>query len=202
VRAAAGFEVGLRGAHQLINAACALETVEELQRIIPVSTEAITKGLKEVKWPGRLQLVEREGTKVLLDGAHNPDGATTLRKSIESILGKGEVTLVLGLFRDKEWTKMCDILVPMAAKLYLVPVQSERTADPVEVGRYCKELSPGLEVKAWPTLSAGLDAALKDRVVAVTGSLHLVGEAMEHLGVSPSGRSERLLNEWTAVKPS
>ena len=146
--------------------------------------------------------MEREGTKVLLDGAHNPDGAATLRKSIESILGKGEVTLVLGLFRDKEWTKMCDILVPMAAKLYLVPVQSERTADPVEVGRYCKELSPGLEVKAWPTLSAGLDAALKDRVVAVTGSFTWWEEAMEHLGVSPSGRSERLLNEWTAVKPS
>src|SRR5664280_1357030 len=74
----------LLGEHQKLNAALALATVEMLQRQISVSAEKICAGLAAVDWPGRLQLVTRTGgQKILLDGAHNADGAKALRAALE-----------------------------------------------------------------------------------------------------------------------
>jgi dihydrofolate synthase/folylpolyglutamate synthase len=202
IRRAAELELTLLGKHQLANAACALATVEALQRIIPVSQENICNGLKNVQWPGRLQLIRHKGKEVLLDGAHNPDGAAALRAVLEGRFSDREKALMLGLFTDKNWKRICEIIIPAVHKLFLVPVQSERTCDPAEIGRFCQEFKPNVEVETFPSLAAGLDAALGNDFVVVTGSLHLVGEAMEHLGISPSERSERSLNEWTAVKPA
>jgi dihydrofolate synthase/folylpolyglutamate synthase len=198
--AAAGLQ--LPGAHQLANAACALETVDILQPILPVSKSSITKGLHEVTWPGRLQLLSYQGRQILLDGAHNPDGAQTLRKAILAQYSRREIALVLGLFKDKAWQRICQILIPLARKVYLTPVESERSANPAEVENFCRQVNPNAEINSYASLPDALNAALANNFVVVSGSLHLVGEAMQALGVSPFTRSERSLNEWSAVRPA
>ena len=103
------------------------------------------------------------------------------------------------MLQDKDWRHICETLAPLAARIFTVPVSSERTADAHELAAACRAANPSagncLPALVWPRRwkkSAG------DDFVVVTGSLYLVGEALELLGLSPAtGGSERGLNEWT-----
>ncbi|MCI0745978.1 MAG: bifunctional folylpolyglutamate synthase/dihydrofolate synthase, partial [Verrucomicrobia subdivision 3 bacterium] len=93
---------GLPGSHQGLNAALAEATVRVLQPRIPVSAVAMRDGLKLVSWPGRLQMIRREGQTFLLDGAHNPAAALALREAIEELRPEHPRALVLAIMRDKD----------------------------------------------------------------------------------------------------
>ncbi|MFZ1074013.1 MAG: folylpolyglutamate synthase/dihydrofolate synthase family protein [Verrucomicrobiia bacterium] len=189
----------LTGEHQRTNAVLALATVEVLQGKIPVSKEAIQTGLSKVDWPGRLQLVTRpSGRKILLDGAHNAAGAKVLRAALEKDFQSPEHTLILGVFQDKDWRHICKTLAPQAARIFTVPVSSERSADAHELAAACREANPAALIAACGSLREALEKAADDDFVVVTGSLHLVGEALELAGLSPAHGGERALNEWTA----
>ena len=208
----------LVGEHQRSNAVLTLAVIEELQDKIPVPAEKIRAGLGTVNWPGRLQLVRTQsGQNVLLDGAHNVAGATALREALmgapstvsancecsishaELVLGApGRMTLILGVLQDKDWPQICRTLAPMAARIFTVPVASERTAAARELAAACRAANPAVETSACESLRVALDQAAGDRFVVVTGSLYLVGEALELLGLSLSAGDERALNEWTA----
>jgi folylpolyglutamate synthase/dihydropteroate synthase len=97
---------------------------------------------------------------------------------------------------------MCDYLVPHITRLLLIPLSSERTVDPQEVDAYCRSKWPDLPITHHLTLANALDATTSDPFVIIAGSLHLIGEAMELLHISPSLRSERSLNEWNAANSS
>ncbi len=203
--------VPLIGEHQKTNAALALTTVEVLQRQIPVTGEQIHAGLAGVNWPGRLQLVAKPGGgRILLDGAHNVAGVEALRVALESLLllpakrgeGRGEgqrekLALIIGFLGDKDWRPMCEILAPLAAKIFTVPVASERTADALALADTCRATNPTAEIIPCKSLAEALEKTAADEFVVVTGSLYLVGETLELLGLSPAaGGGERPLNEW------
>jgi dihydrofolate synthase/folylpolyglutamate synthase len=198
----------------------ALATVEILQNQIPVSREAIRAGLAGVIWPGRLQLIQRpDGQTILLDGAHNVAGAKVLRGALSSwspsfSLSGGTLkrelqhagpetgvplTLILGVLQDKDWRHICEALAPLAARIFTVPVASERTADANDLAAACDAANPVAEISACASLSEALEKSAGEAFVVITGSLYLVGEALELLGHSPAGGSERGLNEWTPV---
>jgi dihydrofolate synthase / folylpolyglutamate synthase len=187
----------LPGEHQRTNAALALATIEVLRRQISVSDEEIRVGLAHVHWPGRLQLVQRpNGQKILLDGAHNVAAAKALR---ETLLLDAPFTLVLGVLQDKDWRHICEILAPLAEKIFTVPVASERTADPDELAIACRAANGTAQVSACAGLGGAFAKAGDDPILLVTGSLYLVGEALELLGLSPAAATERGLNEWRAA---
>ena len=208
----------LLGDHQKLNATLALATVEALQSNIPVSATAVRTGLETVNWPGRLQQVTLpNGQRILLDGAHNVAGAKALREvlmgtpgtasancersvSLAVLVPGAPITLILGALQDKDWPQICKILAPMAARIFTVPVASERTADACELAAACCAANPAAEIAACESLRRALDLAASDRFVVVTGSLYLVGEALELLGLSPATGDERALNEWN-VRP-
>jgi dihydrofolate synthase/folylpolyglutamate synthase len=188
------------GEHQKMNAAVALAAVRTLSAQLPVSEDHIRAGLAAVHWPGRLHLVERKpGHQVLLDGAHNIGGAETLAAALKQYFPCIRPTLVLGILRDKDWPAMCEILAPLAARILLVPVHSERSAEPHGMAETCRQANPNAQVLEYSSLDAALAETSEDSFVTVAGSLYLVGEAMELLHLSPAGRnSERGLNDWSA----
>ena len=100
----------------------------------------------------------------------------------------------------KKFREMCDILVPCARWVLIVPLHSERSADPEVVLHYCHERWPHIPVEAEASAARAVDRALSDPNVVIAGSLHLIGEVMEHLHLVPSGNSERELNEWDAAR--
>jgi dihydrofolate synthase/folylpolyglutamate synthase len=187
----------LLGGHQKTNAALALATVEVLQRQIPVSEKQIHDGLTNVNWPGRLQLIEKpDGQKILLDGAHNVDGAKALRKFLENFPTRNPA-LVLGILQDKNWREICQILAPLAGKIFLVPVASERTTNPGELAEVCHASNSPAEIFVCKSLADALDKTTCEKFVVITGSLYLVGEALERVGILMADKNERDLNEWT-----
>ena len=192
--------LSLPGKHQRWNAATALAVVRALERDLPVSHLQIIEGLETMAWPGRQQIVDRGGTRYLLDGAHNPDGVATLVESLQEDFAPSDITLILGLFEDKDWRTMCRLLVPQANRVYLVPIASERSAQPEMVREFCRSLPGAPEVSPFPSLAAALAQSTGCPFVVIAGSLHLVGEAMEQIGLAPDIPSERQLNEWDAAR--
>src|SRR6266516_1709262 len=208
--------------HQRWNAALAVATARVLQNKISVTDEAIRRGLETVQWPGRSQLVTTaSGQTFLLDGAHNAAGAVALREAVcsgaiqRAIPDRSSVanavrdlcrlvacsTLILGVLEDKDWQQICAALAPLAGRILLVPVPSERTAAPELLRDACARVNPAAQTIACPSLAAALKQTANDPFVIITGSLYLVGEAMEWLGLSPAPTaSERGLNEWTLKK--
>jgi len=194
-------EPSLLGEHQKTNAALALATVEVLQRQIPVAEEKIHEGLACVNWPGRLQLVKRPGgQKFLLDGAHNAAGATALRAALEKDFAGVRPAFIFGTLADKNWPDICKILAPLAGKIFTVPVASARTADANEPAKIFRETNPAAEVFVCKNFTEAIGASKDEAFVVVTGSLYLVGEALETLGLSASDGNERGLNEWSAAR--
>jgi dihydrofolate synthase/folylpolyglutamate synthase len=191
----------LLGGHQSNNAALALATVEILQPKIPIPAEQIRNGLATVNWPGRLQLVTRPGgQKILLDGAHNTAGAAALRAALEKEFTGDRPVFIFGALADKKWPEICHILAPLAAKAFTVPVASDRTAAAGELAGAFRAANPKIAAVTAVNLAEALIACKNEPFVVVTGSLYLVGEALEQLGLSPAGAGERGLNEWTTPK--
>ncbi|HEY1663413.1 MAG TPA: folylpolyglutamate synthase/dihydrofolate synthase family protein [Verrucomicrobiae bacterium] len=192
----------LPGEYQKLNAALALATVRLLQGQIPVSDEQIRSGLTNLHWPGRLQLVQdADGQKFLLDGAHNAAGAAALREAIERDFPQTKRTLILGIFDDKDWRQICESLAPLAEEVMAVPVSSERTANPGQLAEICQAINTAAKISVSQSLPEALERAGRSRrdLVVITGSLYLIGEALELLGLSAGVKSERELNEWMAV---
>jgi dihydrofolate synthase/folylpolyglutamate synthase len=190
----------LLGEHQKINSALAAATARVLQKEISVTEMQIEIGLQNVNWPGRLQLVERvAGQKILLDGAHNVAGVKVLREVLEKDF-PAKRTLILGILQDKNWREICEVLSPLAEKIFAVPVASQRTACPNELAEVCREKNPAVKVFAEASLVEALKKAGNEKFVIITGSLYLIGEALEQLGVLKVDKNERGLNEWSGGK--
>ena len=190
----------LPGEHQRLNAALALATVEELQNKIAVSAHQMRDGLANVNWPGRLQIVTRpSGQKILLDGAHNSDGAKALQAALQAGAEFAiPLALILGILGDKNCRAICHILAPLAARILLVPVKSERTAAPAELAEICRAENPRAIVTVCAALNEALEQTASEPFVVIAGSLYLIGEAMELLHLSPTPEhDEKSLNEWT-----
>jgi len=193
-------ELPLLGRHQKINASLALATVTALSSRLPVTHDAILGGLARVHWPGRLQLIARpSGQRVLLDGAHNVGGAEILAEALKQYFQGEPLTLVLGILQDKDLAGMCEVLAPLADRILLVPVHSERTASTQQLAQMCRRAQPAAQLQQFSSLAAALADCAFAPFVTIAGSLYLVGEAMELLHLSPRTNLERELNEWRAA---
>ena len=114
-------------------------------------------------------------------------------------------TFIVGFLSDKDWRPMCKILAPLAAKIFCVPVASTRTADAHELAKTFRAANPAAEVLICHSLSEALKKSgsrgrsphpAQDLIV-ITGSLYLVGEALELLGLLPADPGGTGLNEWS-----
>jgi dihydrofolate synthase/folylpolyglutamate synthase len=163
---------------------------------IPVSDEAIRRGLETVSWPGRLQVIKRGRQTILLDGAHNPAGAEMLRAAILQHFASESPTLVLGIMRDKDYVAMCNILAPVATRIVTCPVASDRTANAERLAKQCALANPDAGVTAAPSLETALEQTVSDAFVVISGSLHFIGHALQLL-CPTDYPDERALNEYT-----
>jgi dihydrofolate synthase/folylpolyglutamate synthase len=191
----------LPGEHQRLNAALAVATVNALQERIPVSHEAIRTGLEAVNWPGRFQVIQCGAQTFVLDGAHNPDGARCLRAALQQRFPSLRPALVLGVMADKDCAAICQKLAPLASRIAVVPLSSERGAKPANLASMCRLAHPQAPLATCSSLAEALETFAVEALVVVTGSLYLIGEALEILGaLPPDSTNERGLNDWQPRK--
>jgi len=195
--AAFRLDVGLLGPHQRVNGALAAATVRLLRVFLPVTDEALRDGLARAQWAGRMQVLQRGARRIILDGAHNRAGVEALREGLPEVCGSTRPTLIVGLLAEKEVGPMLGQLVPLAGRILTVPVANPRTLGSEEIRAAVVAMGLGRPARAASSLADALRWAAADPVVLVTGSLYLIGEALELLGESSIGDAEeRSLNAW------
>ena len=187
---------GLIGEHQRVNAAVALKTVEVLNGVMPVDSGQQRAALDHVNWPGRFQIIQRPQQTLVLDGAHNPAGARALISALQAEFPGRAATFIVGVLEDKNWAAVCDLFATVAARLVVVPVASKRSAQPRALADACRAANPRRLVTEKESLRSAMQETANDSIVVITGSLYLVGEALELLELMPAA-GERGLNEWT-----
>lgn len=178
----------LIGRHQAENAAVAVGLVELLApHGVRVSPEAVRSGLASVRWPGRFQIVRQRPT-VILDGAHNEPAAVVLAETLTSLYAGRRIILVLGIHRDKDAEAVAALLCPLADRVIATADANPRAMAAADLHDLVFPLSK--HVSAYTPVSLAvreaIDAARRNDVVVVTGSLYVVGEAMRALGVDPA----------------
>jgi dihydrofolate synthase/folylpolyglutamate synthase len=161
----------LEGEHQRENAKIAVA----LGREAGWSDHAIAGGLRRVVWPGRLETLHTGAGDVLLDAAHNPDGAEALAVSLRSRgIAPSRVALVFGSMADKDYPSMLAALVPFADHRVYVAPEGRRAVDPSAIAA----LSPGaVATTAEEALGLGRKSVGPTGLVVVAGSIFLVGAA-------------------------
>jgi dihydrofolate synthase/folylpolyglutamate synthase len=168
--------LGLRGRHQIENAATAIRIAEALsQQGWKIPPAAIATGIEMAEHAGRLQV--HEG--YLLDGAHNPAAAQTLRGYLDEFI-KVPLTLVFGAMRDKNLVEMAAMLFPAATQLVLTQVNNPRSASAEELHEIAIAMAvPNVFVthSVSEALAKANAVTSTPGLVCITGSLYLLGEA-------------------------
>jgi dihydrofolate synthase/folylpolyglutamate synthase len=179
-------ELGLRGSHQVDNAVVAVRLLDALDaRRIAAPPAAIAEGLSQVQWPGRLDLRRLpDGREVLLDAAHNPDGAAALAAFLRT-MDSGPPPLVFAAMRDKAVDRMLSELAPTVSAFVFTRASNPRSADPTQLADRARAIAPGLPVEVELSPARALTAAwrLAPRIV-VAGSIFLIGDVLKEIGGS------------------
>ena len=171
----------LAGQHQQRNVALAIAT-------------AIEQGVRETEWPGRLEwIASRAGhAPLLLDVAHNPAGAWTLRAALAQLPEELPRTLIFGCLADKQIDEMEQVLLPLfdatsgdparaRDHVILAPVQNPRAATVEELAGAAARLDVPVHVvhDLREALEHARSVTPKEGVIVATGSVYLVGEIRE-----------------------
>ena len=181
------FDVALAGGHQQQNAALAIAALRAGN--VSVTDDAIVRGLANVEWAARFQ---RWDERIVIDGAHNPAGASVLAKTWREQFPNERATIILAVLREKDLNGICRALSPIAARFLLPQIRTERALPPSEAAQIISSITPSLPTASpartsiTPSLTAALESARSnpDRVL-ITGSLHFAGEALALLAGDP-----------------
>jgi dihydrofolate synthase/folylpolyglutamate synthase len=174
----ARLRLGLLGSFQPENALLAVAAA----RALGVGDPAIRDGLERARWPGRFQVLVRDGGWLVLDGAHNPGGARALATSLRDFFGDAAVTFVVGILRDKDVRAMLRELAPLARRLILTASSNPRAADPAELRAAVPASVPRVEIAPSPVEALAMAARQPSTpVICVAGSLSLIGDVLRHL---------------------
>lgn len=173
-----GLAIPLAGTYQAENAALALTALEALrEKGWRIPDEALRRGLAEVRWPGRFEVLGRNPV-FLLDGAHNAHGMRAAAESLRTLFPGRRLTFLLGILADKDAGEMLDLLAPLAERAFVLRPDSPRAMDPAALCALLTER--GVEARSCASVEMGLEAALaaagKGGVICALGSLYLCGE--------------------------
>ena len=178
--------LSLRGAHQVANAMVAVRLLEAARDGgVPVTGRAITRGLAATEWPARLELIPVErGKQVLIDAAHNTDGAESLAAYLERWHPE-RPALVVSVMTDKDVGEILRRLLPVTSDVFATLAPSPRATPLDELVRLVAEIRPvshdgGIHAIADPMEAIAAALARHDSV-CVAGSIFLAGAVRDAL---------------------
>ena len=169
----------LAGTYQVRNAAVAVTVLEVLaDKGWNISGDDLRRGLAAVSWPGRMEVLRREGPAFLLDGAHNPHGIAAAAESLRVLFPDRKPVLLVGAMADKDVDAMAEELAPLAAAFVTVAPDNPRAMDAAELRR--RLLPWGVRALACGSVAEGvrtaMDLAGPEGAVCALGSLYFSGD--------------------------
>jgi dihydrofolate synthase/folylpolyglutamate synthase len=188
----------LVGRHQLRNIALAITAAEELvKQGYAITAHQVADGISRTHWPGRFQYIagERDRPEIVLDVAHNPAGAWALRGALSERFPDRPLYIVFGAMRDKAIDEIASILFPKAEVVIATHTDhNPRCATTNEI--VAAGSRTGAEIVEVPVVKDAIARAIElasthrpqsygAPIIVITGSIYIVGEAMEALGLRP-----------------
>lgn len=170
--------VSLRGRHQVANAVTAVRLLETLPWNVPDT--AIIAGIRDVIWPGRLDLLQVAGGRsILLDSAHNPAGAAALAEYLhETQLER--LPMVFAVMRDKDAAGMLAALAPHASAFVITAPRMARASSATELAAVAARVVHGIPIHTAPDPVEALEKAWQlGPLICAAGSIFLIGEILE-----------------------
>ncbi len=180
-----GLKVPLAGGYQMMNASVAVRLAEVIAERHPALKVDVRKGLWQVRWPGRLELIKKT-PPILIDGAHNPDAALALSEYLRAMLAPRykRIILIIGIMGDKDREGILARLLPLASETIFAAASYGRAASPESLAASASSL--GYSSRKARTVAEAIalaeDLCGPDDIVVITGSFYTIGEAKEVLG--------------------
>ena len=185
--------VSLYGSHQAMNAAVGLEAVTRLLPKRPFEPAIVEEALGSISVPGRLealQPVDGNGPALVLDVAHNPDGASVLVKGLSETFTFERVVFEVGVLDDKDHRGIVAELSRVPCHLVATRPTGSRGLPAERLAEAARSLEIASDVVADPLtgVTRALAKASNEDIVCVTGSHYLVGEVRAGVEQATSGR--------------
>ncbi len=171
----------LLGQHQLCNAAVVLEAIDVMiGKGWKISEEAIRDGLRNVKWPGRFEVLSKEPL-FIVDGGHNPQCMEALAENIKTYLSGRHVVAITGVLEDKDYAEMYRPLLPYIEEFLCITPPSPRKMEAVKLAESLR--NAGARATAFPTVKdairQGIQLGGEYGAVLCFGSLYSICEIQE-----------------------
>ncbi len=165
--------IRLLGRHQVYNAAAAAAVCLELG----LSGQTVREGLKKARWPGRMEIL-RTSPFIMIDGAHNAQGAQALVDGLREVFPDKKILLVFGILADKEVHRITGILAPYASRVITAPPDNPRKMHPDRLREIVMQYNANVESSASvkEALKKSLEVAEEDELILFAGSLYMIGE--------------------------
>lgn len=178
----------LLGDHQLHNASVVLSIADTLiGEGWKISEQNIYDGIREVRWPGRFDIVCRKPL-FIIDGGHNPQCIEALVKNIRDYLAGKKVIALTGVLADKDYADMYKPVMPLVDRFVCITPPNPRKLEAQQLARYLRQA--GAQAQAGESILDGVKKAMElageDGVVLCFGSLYSIGgirDALKDLGV-------------------
>ena len=178
----------LLGDHQLHNASVVLSIADTLiGEGWNISEQNIYDGIRDVRWPGRFDIVCRKPL-FIIDGGHNPQCIEALVKNIRDYLAGKKVVALTGVLADKDYADMYKPVMPLVDRFVCITPPNPRKLEAEQLARYLRQA--GAQAQASESILDGvkkaMDLAGEDGVVLCFGSLYSIGgirDALKDLGV-------------------
>ncbi|PIP68011.1 MAG: bifunctional folylpolyglutamate synthase/dihydrofolate synthase [Candidatus Omnitrophica bacterium CG_4_9_14_0_2_um_filter_42_8] len=175
-------ELNLIGVHQIENASISIGIIEAIKEKFDIKEDDMRDGLKKATWPGRLQII-RTNPNIILDGAQNLASMSALISSIKGAFKYKKLICVFGISSDKDIKGVSGILDAAGDIIILTEAKCNPRAEKVsKLKGYFQSSRPGIqEIKdADEALNKAIKIADKEDLILVTGSLFLVGDALNY----------------------
>ena len=177
-------KISLQGSYQIDNAVLAINAVEQLRQTgYQISDVAMRQGLAEAVWPGRFDIVSKKPL-MIVDGAHNEDAARRLAESIELYFTNRRIIYIMGVLKDKEYEKICELTAGYAADIITVATPHNQRALPAlilaeTVRKFHERVTAADSVEEAVELAlllAAMPSDGREPVIIAFGSLSYLGE--------------------------
>jgi len=177
----------LRGAFQLHNASAALAVLDALKERLPVSMEAVRRGLVEVRLAARFQVVPGR-PQLILDVAHNPHAARSLAQNLASLPSCPHTFAVCAMLKDKDIAGVVTALDPYIDTWLIAGITAPRGANSEELAQMLRAAGVRGDVQCFGSVAEALrhayNAAGENDRIAAFGSFYTIAEAMQERGLS------------------
>lgn len=187
--------IAMKGEHQLANAAGALMALEVLRQYLAfmLDDEALQKGFRNTFWAGRLEEAS-QSPRIVLDGAHNPEGAEVLAQSLPKFYSYRRLNLLMGMLSNKHHESYFKHILPIVDTLILTEPDFRKKMDAEDLkriaerlrGQYAKDHLEIIVEHDWgKALELLQSKTAAEDLAVVSGTLYLISDVRGRLLKQP-----------------